>query len=164
MTQGHDGRWYKDCPGCGEPQSYLRRNYAEHSARLGKFCKACSNLFTDNSNRGMYEFIRLSWVTKCATGAETRGLEWSLTPEDIWEVYIAQGGVCALSGLPIGWAEVGPNHTASLDRIDSSRGYTVDNIQLVHKDVNFMKQSYSQEYFLELCKKITKYKEQRNGN
>lgn len=41
--------------------------------------------------------------------------------------------------------------TASLDRIDSSRGYVEGNVQWVHKDVNFMKQALSQERFVELC-------------
>ena len=44
--------------------------------------------------------------------------------------------------------------TASLDRIDSSKGYTIDNIQWLHKDINKMKWDFSQEKFLELCKKI----------
>jgi hypothetical protein len=45
--------------------------------------------------------------------------------------------------------------TASIDRIDSSKGYILGNIQWVHKDVNFMKRTYSQEYFVKMCKLIT---------
>lgn len=41
-----------------------------------------------------------------------------------------------------------------LDRIDSSKGYIEGNVQWVHKDVNMMKQNYSQKYFIEMCKKI----------
>lgn len=154
MIQGPDGRWYKPCPGCGIEQSYLRRNYAEHSERLNKLCKSCSNRITENCSRGLYEDIRLSWVNKCAVSAETRGISWELTPEIIWEIYLEQRCVCALSGVPIGWTEVGQIHTASLDRINNDKGYTADNVQLVHKDVNFMKQSYSQDYFIDVCKKV----------
>ena len=46
--------------------------------------------------------------------------------------------------------------TASLDRIDSSKGYVPGNIQWVHKDVNWMKGSFTQEYFVNICKKISK--------
>lgn len=154
VQQREDGRWTKPCPQCGETQDYLRKNYAIESARLGKVCKPCSNRKTDNNHRGFYRLIRLSWFQKIKVSAELRGLQFDLTLEDIWFMYTAQEGRCALSGLPIGWAEVGQLHTASVDRIDSDRGYLVDNCQLVHKDVNMMKQSFSQEYFVEMCNAV----------
>ena len=64
-------------------------------------------------------------------------------------LYIDQNKTCALSGLEIGWAEVGQDHTASIDRIDSTKGYTLRNIQLVHKDINMMKQQYTNQYFID---------------
>lgn len=42
----------------------------------------------------------------------------------------------------------------SIDRIDSSFGYLKENIQLVDKRVNMMKQSYSQEEFILVCKAV----------
>ena len=44
--------------------------------------------------------------------------------------------------------------TASIDRIDSNKGYIEDNVVWVHKDINIMKNKFSKEYFLMLCKKI----------
>ena len=44
--------------------------------------------------------------------------------------------------------------TASLDRIDSNKGYTKDNVQFVHKDINWMKQDFEQNKFIEYCKKV----------
>ena len=41
--------------------------------------------------------------------------------------------------------------TASLDRIDSTRGYTVDNIQWIHKDLNRMKWNLPNDYFINIC-------------
>ena len=32
-----------------------------------------------------------------------------------------------------------------------NKGYTKDNIQLLHKDVNMIKKEYDQTYFLNLC-------------
>lgn len=44
--------------------------------------------------------------------------------------------------------------TASLDRIDSLKPYNIDNIQWVHKIVNFMKYNLSEDDFLFYCEKI----------
>lgn len=149
-----DGRFAKNCPQCGEQQTYLRHNYAKESLRLGKLCKGCSNKIMNNTHSGFYRDIRISWIKKCKVCAETRGLEWSLSEEFIWQTYLAQEKKCALSGLPIGWSKHGQIHTASIDRIDSDIGYVVDNIQLVHKDINFMKQAFPQTYFIEMCKRV----------
>jgi hypothetical protein len=40
---------------------------------------------------------------------------------------------------------------ASLDRIDSSKGYAKDNIQWVHTMVNMSKNRYNQQKFVEMC-------------
>lgn len=149
-----DGRWCKSCPACGVEQDYLRRNYAIQSFLLAKECKSCSNKKTENCHRGMHGPVRTSWVQKFRIQAELRNIEWSLDAHQIYELYKEQGGVCALSCVPIGWADVGQLHTASIDRVDSSKGYALGNVQLLHKDVNMMKQSFSQSQFLSWCKLI----------
>jgi len=47
--------------------------------------------------------------------------------------------------------------TASVDRIDSNKGYIKGNVQFVHKDINLMKNVLNIEYFIEMCKKIAKH-------
>lgn len=149
-----DGRYAKPCPQCDEQQTYSRKNYAETSFKLGKLCKSCSNKITDNCHRGFYEEIRTSWLEKCKKGAEFRSIKWELSPEYIWQLYLSQDKKCSLTDKNIGWAKEGQIHTASIDRIDSTEGYIIGNVQLVHKDINFMKQQYSQEYFIEMCKLV----------
>jgi hypothetical protein len=78
----------------------------------------------------------------------------TITKEYAWDLYLKQDKKCALSGQPILIAGGHQYNTASIDRIDSSKGYEVGNIQWVHKHVNFMKRTYSQEYFIDLCKKV----------
>ena len=46
--------------------------------------------------------------------------------------------------------------TASLDRKNSNLDYTKENIQWVHKDVNYMKMSLNEKYFIKLCKLISR--------
>jgi hypothetical protein len=125
-------RWYKKCSYCGVEQSYLRRTYNQ---------------------------LKLSWFYTFQRGAEARGIKWDIEVEEVWKLYEEQDKVCKLSGLPIGWADIGRNHTASIDRIDSNKGYVLSNIQLVHKDVNVMKSKYDQNYFISTCQLVAKRNE-----
>lgn len=156
VTKGEDGRYYKPCSNCGNMQSYLRKNYAEESLRLKKLCKSCSNKETDNSHRGWHRGIRISWYNKFKTGAETRGILWNLTIDDIADLMELQDFKCALTGWDIAFPECGPPEKApaSIDRIDSALGYTKENSQLLTRQVNMMKQQYSQEDFIAVCKAV----------
>lgn len=156
VTKGSGGRYYKNCPGCGKSQSYLRKNYAEESLRLGKLCKSCSNKKTDNSHRGWHRGIRVSWFNKFKTGAETRGIPWDLDIDYIADIMEQQDFKCALTGWNIEFPEYGhPVYApASIDRLDSAFGYSRGNVQLVARKVNMMKQKYSQDEFIEVCKAV----------
>lgn len=78
----------------------------------------------------------------------------TVTIKEAWDLFVKQNKKCALSGISIKIDSSHKYNTASIDRIDSSRGYEIDNIQWVHKHINFMKRTYSQKYFIEMCKKI----------
>lgn len=101
-----------------------------------------------------YEEIRgKTWSTICRR-ARNRGRSVDVSIQDVWEIYEKQNRKCALSGIPIAFGKINSETTASLDRIDSSRGYVKDNVQWVHKDVNIMKNVFSVEYFLEMCTNV----------
>ena len=157
VTKGLDGRYYKECPECKLPQSYLRKNYAQESLRLGKLCKSCSNKKVENCHRGWHRGVRVSWFNKFKTGAETRGLSWQLSIDDVADLVEDQDFKCALTGWAIEFPESGSPQKApaSLDRIDSKLGYTKDNVQLVTRTVNMMKQRYSQQEFISVCKAVS---------
>ena len=78
-------------------------------------------------------------------------------------LYIQQNSRCALSGLPIAIANTIKGDmnqgetTASLDRINSSGGYTKTNVQWVHKNINRMKLDLDQTEFIGLCQKVAEH-------
>jgi hypothetical protein len=78
-----------------------------------------------------------------------QGLVITITVQDAWDLFLAQGRKCALTGLDLHFTHRGG--TASLDRIDSAEGYVAGNVQWVHKDVNRMKNAFSQQRFVEVC-------------
>lgn len=151
-----NGRYAKDCPSCGEQQTYLRKNYAEASLREGKRCKKCTQNDPKTSGVSVYRGLRMSWLKKFETSAKLRGLDWEITADDVADLYEEQEGLCALTGWEIVFPETGhpQTTTVSIDRIDSSFGYLKENIQLVDKRVNMMKQRYSQEEFVMVCKAV----------
>ena len=120
-----------------------------------------------NSNwKGFGELSGDHW-RRIYHGALSRNLEFTITIEDVWNKYLQQNGKCAISnveivlrGQNIGMSsnEVYKKTTASLDRIDSSLGYTIDNIQWIHKDLNQMKSDRSMDTFLYWIKIIHDFK------
>jgi len=161
VREGQDGRYYKDCPQCGETQSYLRKTYAEHSEALGKRCKKCSSRDPDNSqHKGYYKgVLRASFVHKYRAGAEDRGIEWDVTFDYLADLLIEQRFKCALTGADIeamASPNEGVNNTASLDRIDNSTGYVPGNVQWVTTMVNMCKHKYTQEEFIQMCLDVSR--------
>lgn len=83
--------------------------------------------------------------------------------EQAWQLFEKQEYRCALSGLLLEFPKDRNPHggTASLDRVDSKKGYLLNNVQWVHKDINSMKNAFNQGYFLELCKAVANKHESR---
>lgn len=79
--------------------------------------------------------------------------------EDIKTVWKKQNGACAYSNiklkLPLPNVKMTPYEQASIDRIDSSKTYTKDNIQFVSVTCNFAKNTLSDKdmkIFIEIIK------------
>jgi hypothetical protein len=96
-----------------------------------------------------------TYYTTLKNSASLRLLDFNISIEYITFLLQKQNFKCALSGLEI---ECGykNSHSASLDRIDNTKGYTEDNVQWLHKDVNFLKNRMKQEKFIFYCKEIAK--------
>lgn len=74
----------------------------------------------------------------------------------MWNLFLKQDRKCALSGEPIQFSSKVHkfDRTDSMDRIDSSKGYTRENVQWLHKHVNLMKWDFTVERFKYLIDKI----------
>lgn len=119
-----------------------------------KCCKKCKpTRKSDNPLwSGVGEISGGWWYKHIVMSANNRGLELSITIKEIWEIFLVQNGKCAYTDLPIYFpptnADIG---TASLDRINSTKGYIKGNVQWVHKDINSMKMDKLEDRFVELC-------------
>jgi hypothetical protein len=107
---------------------------------------------------GGYEGIYGGFWNQIKDGASKRGWSFYINIKDAWDLFERQGRKCALTGLLLSMGKksrVNPESTtASLDRIDSSKPYTLDNVQWVHKDINMMKRNMDEKRFVELCRAV----------
>lgn len=105
--------------------------------------------------------------------AKARNIKVSISIRYAWQIYKDQKGKCALTGVDIPlcvYKEYKGGYTkglsaASLDRIDSSKGYIKGNLQWVHKDINKMKMNLKLQDFIKQCDMVSKYckkKQDRN--
>lgn len=162
-------RYWCEC-NCGN----ITCTHAVSFERGVKSCLKCSNQKLSKGKVLLVGEIPVSFWNHNKKRAEKNGVIFNVTIKQGWELFLKQKKCCALSGQPIrfcignadtenGW-KGRLIHTASIDRIDPKKGYTLNNIQWVHKDINFMKGSFKKDYFIKICKSIsTNYKNKLEG-
>lgn len=169
LSRSHKGKygWYWKCRcDCGSIKDVLSSKLSSgHTKSCG--CYKSENIRPKYSNkhwcwRGCGKLSGSIWC-RIKANAKKRNKEFLITQEEAWKLYEKQNGLCALTGLPIVFAETSKDltaglNTASLDRIDSGKGYTLDNVQWVHVKINYMKQEFLQDEFIGLCELVAQYK------
>lgn len=92
------------------------------------------------------------------TSARNRDYEFSITIEYAWSLFEKQNGLCVYTDLPLNFRSYSKKDdgTASLDRIDNTKGYIEGNVQWVHKHINIMKSKHKEEDFINLCNLVSK--------
>lgn len=121
-------------------------------------CPSCK--FTAMRNPDAVGDMSVLYWHQIINGATRRGLSVEVTHEEAYQKYLDQDRKCALSGVPIIFPPRSNRpelNTASLDRIDSSVGYTISNIQWVHKLINRMKMNLPDTEFVTWCKVVSTY-------
>ncbi len=125
-------------------------------------CRKCATPSTRSSPhwKGCGDLSGTHWK-KIVLEAHKRGLPLSITIAQAWRLFVEQQGKCALTGIALRMRgrkseEQKERGTASLDRIDSTKGYVRGNVQWVHKDVNLMKNEFSEEYLLKMCRLVVR--------
>jgi hypothetical protein len=86
--------------------------------------------------------------------AKMRNLYVDFTIDKAWVLFQSQDGKCAYTKQSLAFKSCGIEGTASLDRIDSSKGYVDGNLQWVHKSIQPMKMGLSHDEFIRLCQLV----------
>lgn len=146
-------KWICKCS-CGKETSVLGTHLRNRTTNRCWQCKIEKQKC--NGRLSSTQFARYKYSSK------KRGLEFNLTKKYVQDIFKKQNGKCALTALPIVFANTidglkNGESTASLDRINSSKGYIKGNVQWVHKDINAMKGNLEEKLFKKYCKLICNY-------
>jgi hypothetical protein len=93
-------------------------------------------------------------------GARTRGRDILVyvDADDLIDIYLQQGGLCAYTGIKLSIGKkfglIKDPTSASVDRIDSSKHYSYDNIAIVCARVNVMKGDATYREFHQWCRLV----------
>lgn len=92
--------------------------------------------------------------------AKKRRISFKINIKHMWEQYLKQNKKCPYTKIDLILESKDSKSrlpsNASLDRIDSTKGYEPGNIQWVFKKINILKNDLSQKEFLELCNLVAK--------
>ena len=151
--------WLCQCD-CGAKCEVRGDHLGAHARGIltNKSC-GCQRIGSNNYGwKGIGDLSGQKWG-QIIKGARERNILITLTMQEAWELFLQQDKKCALTGFPLVMHSIKPlGITASLDRIDSLKGYTLDNVQWTHKDINMLKNDYDQDYFISLCKAVAAHR------
>lgn len=164
-----------NCDCCGS--QFKRRKYdSDYNIRL-KRAQYCSRICAGKANFANIPEQKKNRSTTHLRGLNPRADQFTgfreylirarnrkhkqllITLVDLKEQWIAQSGKCPYTGIEL----VHPTskkgfkdkiRTASLDRIDSTKGYIKGNIQFVSMCINYFKNNMTHEQMIDVCKQI----------
>lgn len=136
---------------------------------LIKFCQAVTNHqmgiktknnFQDNFQKDEYSTFKYH-LCNIRSHVKINGRFLSITLDDLKEQWEKQNGICFFTGwkmLKPTKKDYFPNNPekASVDRIDSSKGYIPNNIQFVCCMANLAKNIFSSQELIEFCNAVSK--------
>ena len=118
-------------------------NLAEAKEILGRYVRGYSRRHLQTAWETTVEGMlrdRKSWLHRTAQGMAYRGRRTgrgaSMTPSQVAEILLRCNGYCEVTGIALSFDRPDPSKRAapfqpSIDRIDSSKGYTFDNIRII---------------------------------
>lgn len=167
LDKRKDGRIHYKCQ-CQCINKTIQEIYGSELVNgLMNMCRFCRRRSVSKKLwKGRGEISGHQW-NAIVNGARHRNkeLEFDITIEYIWDLFLKQNRKCAISGMSLNFKELYADFvkgnfkkiTASLDRIDSDKGYVKGNVQWVHKHIQKMKWDHDQNYFIELCSIVAKH-------
>lgn len=149
------------------PQQLWRKNNPEKSRGYSKSWRERNPEHSKIAHiKRMLDFKgrALSLIKAARRRSKQKNLEFNLTLKDVLPQI--EKGICQLTELPFDLIPPGRKkrnpYSPSIDRIDSSKGYTPDNIRIVLVAVNDCINQYGDDTILPILKALVKGIEKNN--
>ena len=154
------------CHICGkyyDPSVFHLAGGNKYSIRNGRdtrcpTCKALQNKqarLNYSDEKQLYTVLQKRWFGAKRRAGE-HNIPFTITKEDLLELWNKQEGKCAISKIPMTYElDQGRIFTnVSVDQIEPKKGYTKENIQLICMAVNQLKSDFDMNTILYICKQI----------
>lgn len=181
------------CCGISKPNSEFHKNNGDRRVRLfSATCKDCKKNKKDSYkwarenpekrkavqlkyNRNNVELLKkraIAWKIKSPfksmlgtyrQNAAKRGFVLEINSDDLEKQWLKQKGLCYYTNEPM-LKHYGSKNSVSIDRVDSSKGYTLDNVVLCLRQVNIMKNDATLLELFQFCESILNNKQQILNN
>ena len=167
------------CPECGQEFEKRKAEYNRSQRRgMKSYCsRKCSSIATrGNLNRGgnsqnlntggdykSDEFTQFKWFLRCVKQRRHKK-EYNIDLPYLKQLWEEQSGVCPLTG----WELTLPKNSsvwdttesvplrASLDRIDSNKGYVKGNVRYISVIANYCKNTLTDQDVFRFCEAVVK--------
>ena len=100
--------------------------------------------------------LNLTIYTHYKNSAKKRNLEFNVSIDYLWNLFLQQNRMCAITGDIITDFK-----QASLDRIDSSKGYIEGNVQWTTRQANISKHIMTMDELYDFCRKVLNHANQQ---
>jgi len=130
-----------------------RRWKKENPDRVKELAKAYNERVKKRSVNDIDLSLR-RMINQAKGRAKTHNREFDIDLQYIKKLWTKQHGLCKYTKLPMSLAIGSKSSRASLDRINSKKGYVKGNCQLVLFGINSFKSETSEKEFIKLCKAV----------
>ena len=159
----------KQCSKCNE----IKSEQDFYTSQRGQRCKECTLQITREHKRKYRqnpEFRKIEgqkqkerrvrlWQNTLIHDSKHRGIENTLTVDDVNELYKKQNGLCYWFNIPLIPSNITKHpQQPSLDRLDRNKGYTKENVVLCCYSANIGRNETDKETWEEFVKLLFKQK------
>jgi len=137
----HQKNWINTCTVCINKKNKIeaRKKYKKNKEKFISSSKKCQ-LKLKNNNPKLYKAREMRQSAKGRS--KKKNLDFNITVEDIYSI---MPDYCPILKSKLTYSGNKDKNSASLDRIDSSKGYTKENIQIISQLANMMKSNSNEE-------------------
>lgn len=156
-TTGQNNTNKKVCITCKESRA-IDLFEIERSGSSRNECRSC-RLSGERKRISKTPYTYINHLYSQLTYKRSKTHVFTISREDLHDIYDKQNGKCAYSDLPMTYIKDGTGYhltNISIDRINNKLGYVEGNVCLVCLAINMMKYTMDLDELIDWCKLISK--------